>query len=180
MNNKETIDTPESYDQNDQGFLWNIYESPEIQFLIEEHGEEKIKEIIRKRKKFYLYFDNFPNLYMFSNEDLGMLFRNIFAFEKGQNVEKMDKFVKYAFTYIQPRIIDGLVACITESINNSINGSKGGKAKAEKNKIPTKEEFIEACIQKGKDQGKASQFYDLYKESEWKNMDNWQQACNLV
>lgn len=163
----------------------SIFDNFEMQELIEEYGEEKILSIIKRRKSFCLYFDNFPNINGLSNEQAGILFKNIIAYESMQDTCEMDDFIKYAFSFIEPRLINGLVEYIKQSIANSINGSKGGKAKAEKQAesaryTPTKEEFFEFCELHNIEEQNADYLYNSYSRSNWtqngKPIEDWQQC----
>ena len=162
----------------------SIFDNFEMQELIEEYGEEKILSIIKRRKSFCLYFDNFPNINGLSNEQAGILFKNIIAYESMQDTCEMDDFIKYAFSFIEPRLINGLVEYIKQSIANSINGSKGGKAKAEKQAesarpAPTEQEFYDFCDMKNIDRHNAEYYYNSFKNAGWKQggkpIEDWQQ-----
>ena len=110
-----------------------------------------------------------------SNEQTGILFKNIIAYESMKEMEKMDSFVEFAFSFIEPRLINGLVEYVKESITNAKNGSKGGKAKAEKYKqekeefiIPTKNEFIQFCSNNNRDKQNAELWFNEFDKSEWR------------
>ena len=158
----------------------NIFDSPEIQELIDEHGEERIKKILLKRKSFTLYFDNFPNLDSFTDAQAGILFKNIFAFEKMQDLKEMDQYMNFAFSFIEARLINGFVEYISKCITNSENGVKGVKAKAEKsNEYPTKEKFVNHFVSLGKDREETINMYDLFSKDGFKNFD-WKTSGDLI
>lgn len=158
----------------------SLLEYTEIKELIEEYGEEKIKKIIRNRKSFCLYFDNFPNYKSFTDEQAGILFKNIIAFEKGENIERMDEYMGFAFTFIEPRLINGVVDYIHTSIKNAEKGSKGGKSRGN-NIIPSQEEFINYCVSRGKEERYAEMIYkNITEKNEWGTFSDWREAEKRV
>lgn len=162
----------------------DLLKNDEIQALVEEYGESVVIKVLRNRKKFYLYSNIEPALRIMKDEDAGVLFKNLYAFNFGGKIDsekiESNEALQMAFAMMQPMIIQGLVKCINESVTNSKNGSKGGKAKAANSKIPTETEFIEYCASIGKSRDSAAEVYKMYKEVEWTNMSDWHEAAQNV
>ena len=91
------------------------------------------KEVFKiNRKGFLVYFDWETPLQELNNEELGELFRAMFAYAKyGEQLDFEHRSLKLVFGFIKSAIERDKAAYEEKCRKNAENGSKGGKKKAE-------------------------------------------------
>lgn len=85
------------------------------------------------KNSFIMYYDYGEHFNLLSDNELGVLIRAIYEYEKSEVIPQLDGVLKMAFSFIKCQLDIDKAKYNTICERNSINGSKGGRPKTEIN-----------------------------------------------